>query len=66
MNRERTTADPFKFRSKDERDFWKSVVARVMSESLKQRLDKGQYVAHLASEAADAAVIEYRRRVNGR
>jgi hypothetical protein len=67
MQRERTTPEPFKFRSKDERDLWKLVVAHLMSDALNSRLgDSDQYIAHLAGEAADAAVIEYRRRVNSR
>ena len=59
-----TTAAPFSFASKDERDFWRAIVQDQLSACLKLVNGKSaQGCAQLAAEIADAAVSEYRRRV---
>ena len=59
-----TSEVSFSFESKDEKIFWKSIVQEQLRDCLKTLNEKSaQGCAHLAAEIADAAVIEYRRRV---
>jgi hypothetical protein len=62
MNTRRTTQG-FSFGKKEEADVWVRVFVAALPDCMNvKRKWSAIYCAHIAAEAADAAVIEYRRR----